>query len=721
MPRFDHHPEEDLRVIDYIKQKLFSRPQVTVEAGLDDMANNYDLLSVSEVDDVNQKLASKEPVAETKRPAVLFFASVVVLFIAQLIFEYKLSKSPGFGLVLILLAGIGIFISLKTDRLNIENPQTLLNNRHATSQKNVWMTLSSAFIMGGLAFVLFLNNGLGWFQVLIWLASIAALIYGFWDWDIALKKEAEDSVDSRKKRPSIKEIINHDKPFYLALLIVVIVLLVFHILFLLKLPIELVSQQVETYLSVEEIRAGSWEMFFPRNVVGEPLNYYWLAFVSLFFGPGSLLLASYVGQAFSFAVGLVFLFYLGRLLLNKWVGLGAVLAFGLGFWPVLQNYAMIGGGLVFPILSAALFFLFRGLLKDRQLDFVLFGIVSGLGLLSNKLFLMMPIVGLVFYFVWILHHWKERKQLHWKPRLSLGLFAMGIMAIPLLVVIKSYPGVYFEPILSRLGNTEVMIEGSPVLVFLKNLWAGLGIMHWSNRSSWVDGIANRPALELISAVLFIVGLLGVIWRYVAERRWQWLAILILLIIFLLPSVMSIAFPLEKPSLSRAFGLAIPAFLLVGYGLYMIFQQMAKRHQKVKLVFLVIISAVIIFGNGHLLHNVYPKNFKQNAWNTSDIAQTINKFKNTYGKEAKARVVGYPHWVDERAVAIMAGLPANELLMDAAGFDGFKEDQGAKLFVLNPEATEEMSRLKELFPNGVESLVQSTQVGKDFVIYLVPGE
>ncbi len=73
-----------------------------------------------------------------------------------------------------------------------------------------------------------------------------------------------------------------DKRYLTVCVLAIVIVLLFQILFIRKTPVELVSQQVEAFLAVDEIAAGSRALLFPRNVVSEPLGYYWLALVSRF-------------------------------------------------------------------------------------------------------------------------------------------------------------------------------------------------------------------------------------------------------------------------------------------------------------------------------------------------------------------------------------------------------------------------------------------------------
>lgn len=713
MNTFDQPENEDLRVIDYLKQKFTLSRKPSSISVVDDEEKGQILNDLDSGDEGGKVI---QPI--DNKFGALFIPGLLLIIIAQGILSFKLSASPVLGGVIMLIGMVSFYFSLNfspSEKLSIQNEKTILKNPKLNTP---WLLFLSVLILGFLGLMLFRNNGLGWLQVGIWFASIGVFVFSFWE--RGKKVEAVKDVKSFSfKWASLIEKIKADKVFYLTVAAVVFIVLLSHILVISRLPIEMVSAQVETYLAVEDIRSGSQAILFSNNVVSEPLGYYWLALVSLFFGPSLRLLAFYLAFLVSFAVGCVFLFKLGTLMFNRWVGIMAVLMAGISFWTIIQNYALIGGGLVFPILCAALFFLFRGLQQSRHEDFIFCGLVSGLGLLSHKLFLLMPLVAILLVFIWWSQH-KNRKTLAigltW---MGLFLFTLVLVSLPLLGAISLNPSTYFHPILSRLTSLEVSLQGNPLSLFLKNFGTALGILNWSNRTSWVDGIANRPALDIISAVLFIAGLVALVKRTAVEKTPQFISLLVLLPVLLLPSVMSLAFPMENPSLSRAYVLAIPTFIVVSYGGVFLFENMKIIPQKMRLFLFGLVLLLILGSQYQLIHWVYPENFRQNAWNAKEMSESILKFKDTYGQDAQAWVVGHPHWVDERAVAIMANIPVESLKLDMTSMESLEKTSGTKLFILNVDAQEAISQLKTHFPNGVESLFQSQQAGKNFMTFLVP--
>ena len=85
---------------------------------------------------------------------------------------------------------------------------------------------------------------------------------------------------------------------------------------------------------------------------------------------------------------------------------------------------------------------------------------------------------------------------------------------------------------------------------------------WDDGDVWVHSIPHRPALDVISAALFFIGLVLVVLRYLRKRTWVDLFMLVSIPLLLLPSILSLAFPNENPNLNRTAGAYVPVFLIL---------------------------------------------------------------------------------------------------------------------------------------------------------------
>jgi len=152
-------------------------------------------------------------------------------------------------------------------------------------------------------------------------------------------------------------------------------------------PPELISGQVDHFYTVQEILQGNTALTFNRNLVSEPLQYYWAAFIAVFGGGKLSFTLLKTAYALASLVGTFYIFRLGKELVDRWAGLIAAGLFGVAFWPVLQTRAVLGAGLTLPILVPTVYYLMRGLRHEQINDILIAALLGGLGLLTNKVFL----------------------------------------------------------------------------------------------------------------------------------------------------------------------------------------------------------------------------------------------------------------------------------------------------------------------------------------------
>ena len=119
--------------------------------------------------------------------------------------------------------------------------------------------------------------------------------------------------------------------------------------------------------------------------------------------------------------------------------------------------------------------------------------------------------------------------------------------------------------LTRLGDLERPLPGPVWQIFLKNTWNALVMFFWDDGEVWVHSIPHRPAMDMVSAGIFFIGLMLLLFRYTRKRNWVDLFLLVMIPLLLLPSILSLAFPNENPNLNRTAGAYVPAFLILAVG------------------------------------------------------------------------------------------------------------------------------------------------------------
>lgn len=195
---------------------------------------------------------------------------------------------------------------------------------------------------------------------------------------------------------------------------------------------------------------------------------------------------------------------------------------------------------------------------------------------------------------------------------------------------------------------------------------------------------------------------------------------------MLPSILSIAFPIENPSLNRTAGAIIPVFIIAALAMdgFLSTIERALPPAAGKLVSAAV-ALILVFTsmqqNYRLMFVDYPRQFNESAGNTSELGGVIKQFTDTIGTPDSAWVVGYPYWLDTRLVGLQAGFGLRDLAIWPEEFDSTLEVPGPKLFLLNTEDVEDLDRLRTMYPTASVRNYTSKTPGKDFIVMLTPPE
>jgi hypothetical protein len=247
---------------------------------------------------------------------------------------------------------------------------------------------------------------------------------------------------------------------------------------------------------------------------------------------------------------------------------------------------------------------------------------------------------------------------------------------------------------------------------------------WDNGEIWVHSIPGRPSLDVVAAGLYFVGLVVVILRYAKSRNWQDLFLVVSVPLFMLPSILSLAFPNENPSLNRTDAAFIPIFVIAAIGLEGLARTViGQSRARLGWVLGIGLGAALLAGSAlqsyNLVFKTFDDQFMRGAWNTSQIGKVIRGFADSVGDPETAYVIPYPYWVDTRLVGINAGYPRKDYAIPRENLGKTQPIPGAKLFIFKPEDQETLWALINLYPEGSYHTQKSLYPGKDFTVYLVP--
>lgn len=553
------------------------------------------------------------------------------------------------------------------------------------------------------AFLLFKDNTFTLLNVSVWLAAIVLFVLSVW--------EKEDHPQRKPQKLS----------FILLFALVLAVSAFYRYFRLNQVPGEMFSDHAEKLLDVMDVLNGKTPIFFIRNTGREAFQFYMTAAIIKLFHTGISFLSLKLGTVTCGLVTLPFIYLLAKEMTNKWVGLLAMLLAGVAYWPnVISRVAL--RYTLYPLFTApVMYFLFRGLKRRSRNDLVVSGLLLGLGLHGYSPARILPVyVLLVFVIYWL--HTRTMKN-RWNDVWVLGLLAFSafIVFLPLFRYFLENPELVSYRALSRMTSLENPVEGSAALIFLGNLWKSLLMFFYDNGQIWVHSIPHRPALDIATAAFFFVGLIYLVKQYLRERQWEDLALLLAIPVLMLPSILSLAFPDENPSLNRSGGAIIPVFIIAAVGFYQCAKGLFNRAEPVfsRIVLGVFLTFSLFcssYQNYDLVFNQYDKEFMAGAWNTSEIGAVIKEFIAEGNSYENAHVVPYPYWVDTRLVGINAGVPWKDYALWAEDFESTLDKPEKQLFILKPEDTDGLELLQNLYPDGNEEIFYSKTSGKNFIIY-----
>jgi hypothetical protein len=689
---------------------------------------------VARREQINRSLAEKqelilepgpEPEPSDSRP-VTHFPWRALLGLGFALFAQRALEPPGrmlgYGIALYFIALALVVWSYFADKWELSPISPDHDRRDPETLHLIPLILATV-----LAFVAFASFGGNMFRVgnvTIWLLTIAFFVYALW---LPYRRvHRERDADERRR----------DMLWGLLLIGVAALVIFFRVYRIGSVPPEPFSDHAEKILDVYDVSQGQTHIFFPRNTGREAIQMYWTLLMSWIFGTGLSFLSLKIGTVLFGLFTLPYMYLLGKEIGGKRVGLFALFFAGIGYWPNVISRV----GLRFPLyplfVAPTLYYLIRGLRTRNRNDFILSGLFLGLGLHGYSPIRIVPIVVIVAFGLYILHarsRGVRRDAILWL--VILGLASL-VVFIPLLRYSIDNPGMFSYRAFSRLGSAEQPLPAPALQIFFSNLWRGLGMFNWDDGEIWVHSVTHRPALDVVSGALFLIGVVLLLIRYLRRRHWLDLFLLLSIPLLAMPSILSLAYPAENPALNRAGGVYVPVFVIVALALDGLVSATlntgvaALEHGKLRARFVWGLVVILMVWSGiqnyDLVFHQYYETFRTGSWNSSEMGAVIKQFKATYGETDTVWIVPFPHWVDTRLPGVWAGIPNRDFAMWRDNLPETVQLPGPKLFMVKanlqmPEANDQetLDVLKELYPNGTLELHHSDVEGHDFWIYSVP--
>ena len=720
----DQPPFDEPSVLDYFKSLFRFKGERPAFGDVPEAINDQQSAPGSQLEEPQAlDQTQREPTTFDLRPSTKFpwrsLLALLFALIGQYTFEPPPTTSPlGIAFYLAAFAMLGWAIYRGEWTLASLKPVSDRNDPLTYRRIPLLLSIPLAFW----AFRLFGENRFTATNVIVWSIAVLLFIWAFW---LNGAKGRLSSIADFFKRDSWSLTFSR-----WSLLLIAAIALVFFFRFYqtASVPPEPFSDHAEKIFDVYDVSVGETRIFFPRNTGREAFQMYWTLLVANFFGTGLSYLSLKLGTAILGFLTLPFIYLIGKEIGGPRVGLLAFLLTGIGYWPNVISRV----GLRFPLyplfVAPTLFFLIRGLRTRNRNDFLLSGLFLGLGLHGYSPMRIVPFVVVAAFVLYWLHSQSKGARRDLPVWLAMLALTSLFVFLPLLSYWVGHPTEFGFRAVSRLSGTEQALPGPAYEIFFSNAWKALKMFNFDDGEIWVHSVPHRPALDVVSAALFAIGIILVLIRYIRNRNWLDLFLLISIPLLQLPSTLSLAFPGENPALNRAGASYIPAFIIGAMALDGLLTSL--RGGRIRTVIMWGAAGLLLFvsasQNYDLVFDQYYNSFRQGSWNTSDMGGVIKEFEQTYGRTDTVWIVPYPHWVDTRLPAVWAGIPNRDLAMWREDLATTLELAGPKLFMAraNLEApefndTETLDILQSLYPNGQLRMFDSDVPGHDFWIYFVP--
>jgi len=656
--------------------------------------------------DGDQVIAKKKEIRKKEKSGTLDGFILLAFFLtvsAQLLLEPP-ARLQNLCLFLYAVSGIIIFtrrLKIKGIHFSLKSPFFVDNPFELIRPFYLFLSIPLLII----AFLLFSENLFTSTNFIVWITGCLLFIISFW------KTKGRERIRDR------------NNSLLLFLIPISLLIIFFRIYRLGNVPAEMFSDHAEKLLDVMDILDGETRIFFPRNTGREGLQFYITAAIIKIFTTGIGFQSLKIGTAVAGLCTLPYIFLIGKELFNKWIGLIALFLCGIGYWPNVISRV----GLRFPFYplftAPVLYYLYKGLIDRDQNKILLAGILLGFGLHGYTPIRLLPfLVGVIILLFMFANKDKFSRSFAFNSFLVIGV-ASFIIFLPLFRYMLENPSLVNYRVLTRITGIEKPIEGSFILVFLKNLWNSSTMFYHKNGSVWVNSVPNRPALDVVTAVFFFFGCMYLIKAFWKNKSWLVFSLLISVPLLMMPSILSIAFPNENPALNRSAGAIVPVFLITSVGIYSFFLQtfLVKKNTRNWIATTIlgsILFCMTVFQNYDLVFHQYHNQFLLNAWNSSEIGLVLQNFIREGNDVDQAYVIPFPHWVDTRLVAIHAGEPRKDYALWPEDVPWTKTQQGKKIFIVKPEDMDSIQTIKKTYPEIKEEIYYSQVPGKNFIILRV---
>jgi len=422
------------------------------------------------------------------------------------------------------------------------------------------------------------------------------------------------------------------------------------------------------------------------------------------------------------------MYLLGRELYDREVGLGAAFFLGISRWHIIVGRVGYRATLVPLLICLTWYFLVRGLKTGRAWFYAWSGVFLGLGMYTYNAFMAAPVVLLMILVGQVLVGRGSRLLAHW-PKILLLFVVACYVFIPLGRYVVEAPEMYGYRVATRITSLEQEMPARILPVLASTLTSALLMFNVRGDGVFAANVPMARELGFVSAVLFVLGLAHVLWRW---KRGYNATIPIMGLGMLLPSALALAFPNEVPNAIRAIGVLPAVALLCAIALAVVRRRLSallpvgpvqqldttpssRGRVMWPLRYLLLALAVVVLAAETAA--VYPFYFRdyvsalpaKNYSISLQMARAIDAF----ADDGESFIKVTPYWYDGNAVRAQLRRVGpdwnNELYTLDPGGPPLRGTAGKVMVLVHPDDQPSLRQLQQAFPRGV-TLVNLDNMG-----------
>lgn len=455
-------------------------------------------------------------------------------------------------------------------------------------------------------------------------------------------------------------------------------------------PPQMTSDHVEKLLDAQRVLNGHWQIFFPNNGGREPLQMYLMAVFSQFPGLGMNFFSLKLLSAVEGIVILPMIWWMTRAIfgetdrqLGNIVALCATGLVAVSLWHVELSRLALRIVLTTGVTAVLFGWLSRAYRTNRRVPYLVSGIILGGGLYMYQAVRMLPLVVLVGVTFAVLGGGRNRQQI---MRYGYNLMALVIISavvfIPMFVFSLENPDLFWLRTSGRLLGDSVIQEidengniigrnatlnerlsalSDNLPILRQNIINVLKMFNLKGDVAWINHTSNFPHLDSLTGALLLLGIVSWV-GYAIQRRDSviWL-VPVSAFIMLLPSALSIAYPIENPSTTRTSGALPFIYVMMAFPLGVMvhtLMQTTPRKWLQQTIATVVVGGVMLvsfLSNSRTYFVDYHNNYLLSSLPYRQGGEHLATFNKQVGGIGNAFMIAYPYWWDHRALGFEAGI------------------------------------------------------------------